>query len=196
MDPRASAPPTAPELKNIHAIIKLERETRGRRSPLERVTDGVSGLASSPAFVALHLVWFTLWLGFNSLGRATFDRYPFNLLTLAVSLEAIVLTGFVLMAQSRMTQQADRRAHLDLQINLLAEQELTAILRVQSALAERAGIDLAGIDPRLDQLLHQTDVRRLAETLEMELAAVEASGGDAGDPVHSMRSLEMKEDDA
>jgi uncharacterized membrane protein len=100
------------------------------------------------------------------------------------------------MAQSRMTQQADRRAHLDLQINLLAEQELTAILRVQSALAERAGIDLTGIDPRLDQLRHQTDVQRLAETLEMELAAVEASEGRAGAAVHSTRSLEMKEDDA
>jgi uncharacterized membrane protein len=194
MNSRASAPATAPELKNIHAIIKLERETRGRRSPLERMTDLVSDLASSPAFVILHLLWFTLWLGFNSLGRATFDRYPFNLLTLAVSLEAIVLTGFVLMAQGRMTQQADRRAHLDLQINLLAEQELTAILRVQSALAERAGIDLNGIDPRLDQLLHRTDVQRLAETLDMELAAVETLGVHAGDPVHSTRKRDTKED--
>lgn len=196
MNSRASTPPTAPELRNIQAIIKLERETRRRRSSLERVTDAVSGLASSPAFVTLHLVWFTLWLGFNSLGRATFDRYPFSLLTLAVSLEAIVLTGFVLMAQSRMTQQADRRAHLDLQINLLAEQELTAILRVQSALAERAGIDLTGVDPRLDQLRHQTDVQRLAETLDLELAAVEAPGGHAGDPVHSMHTRETKREDA
>src|ERR1700676_4736458 len=147
--------------------MNLERETRGRRSMLERVTDRVrslasrpsmipvrvAGLASSPAFIFVRLLWFGLWLGLNWRAAATFDPYPFNLLTLAVSLEAIVLTGFVLMAQSRMTQQADKRAHLDLQINLLAEQELTAILKMQCLLAERAGIDVASCDPRVEELL-------------------------------------------
>ena len=168
--------PTSPEIKNIQAIISLERASRGKRSLLDRITDGVSTLASSPAFIVVHLLWFAFWIGFNSSGRAAFDRYPFSLLTLTVSLEAIVLTGFVLMAQGRMTQQADRRAHLDLQINLLAEQELTAILRMQCVLAERAGIDLASIDPRLDQLRNQTDVQRLAAVLDTELASVEAPG--------------------
>jgi len=163
----------SPELKNIQAIIALERESRGKRSLFERITDVVSRLTSSPVFLLVHLVWFVFWLGINSFGRATFDRYPFNLLTLAVSLEAIVLTGFVLMAQARMTQQADRRAHLDLQINLLAEQELTAILKMQCLLAERAGIDVATVDPRLDQLRNQTDVQRLAAALDSELASVE-----------------------
>jgi uncharacterized membrane protein len=168
--------PTSPEIKNIQAIIDLERKTRRERSLLERITDRVTGLASSPTFIFLHLLWFTLWLGFNTAGRAAFDRYPFSLLTLVVSLEAIVLTGFVLMTQNRMTQQADKRAHLDLQINLLAEQELTAILRLQCVLAERAGIDLATIDPRLDQFRHRTDVLRLAAELDTELASVEAAG--------------------
>src|SRR4051812_1285069 len=102
--------PPSPELTNIQAIMGLERETRNKRSLLDRVTDAVSDLAGSPAFLVVHVVWFATWIGVNSLGRATFDRYPFNLLTMVVSLEAIVLTGFVLMAQSRMTQQADRRA--------------------------------------------------------------------------------------
>jgi uncharacterized membrane protein len=166
--------PTSPERKNIQAIMGLERETRGKRSVLERITDGVRGLASSPAFIFAHILWFAVWIGANSLGRARFDAYPFSLLTLAVSLEAIVLTGFVLMAQTRMTQQADKRAHLDLQINLLAEQELTAILKMQCLLAERAGIDVAGVDPRLEQLRTQTDVQRLAAALDNELASVEA----------------------
>jgi uncharacterized membrane protein len=165
--------PTTAELKNIQAIIALERDTRTKRSVLERVTDAVSNLAGSPAFIVIHIVWFALWLGFNSFGSEKFDPYPFSFLTLAVSLEAIVLTGFVLMAQSRMTQQADKRAHLDLQINLLAEQELTAILKVQCLLAERAGIDLTRVDSRLDQLRNQTDVQRLAVALENELASVE-----------------------
>jgi uncharacterized membrane protein len=168
-----TAPP--PELRNIQAIVGLEREVRERRSPLERLTDSVSGVAGSPVFIVAHLVWFAVWIGVNTLGRASFDRYPFNLLTLAVSLEAIVLTGFVLMAQGRMTQQADKRAHLDLQINLLAEQELTAILKMQCLLAERAGIDIAGVDPRLDQLRSQTDVQRLAKTIDTALASSEPS---------------------
>lgn len=165
-----------PELNNIKAIVGLERETRERRSMLERVTDGVSNLASGPSFVVAHLLWFVVWIGANSIGSASFDRYPFNLLTLAVSLEAIVLTGFVLTAQARMTQQADKRAHLDLQINLLAEQELTAILKMQCLLAERAGIDIGTVDPRIDQLRTRTDVQRLAATIDSELASVETAG--------------------
>jgi uncharacterized membrane protein len=128
------------------------------------------------------LVWFGAWIGANA-GRPSFDPYPFTLLTLAVSLEAIVLTGFVLMAQSRMTQAADKRAHLDLQINLLAEQELTVILRVQCLLAERAGIDIASIDPRLEQLRTHTDVPRLTATLNAELASIEASIEDLDDSI-------------
>ena len=145
---------------------------------MERVTDGVSGLAASPAFIVVHAIWFVAWIGVNSVGRATFDRYPFNLLTLAVSLEAIVLTGLVLMAQNRMTQLADKRAHLDLQINLLAEQELTAILKLQCLLAERAGIDVGRIIPRLEHLRAHTDVEALSAALDTELAAVDHSGGD------------------
>jgi uncharacterized membrane protein len=167
--------PTTPELKNIQDIIDLERQTRGNRSRLDRVTDTVIVLASSPAFIVAHVLWFMLWLGFNSFSSQKFDPYPFSLLTLSVSLEAIVLTGFVLMAQGRMTRQADKRAHLDLQINLLAEQELTAILKMQCLLAESAGIDLTSVDPRLDQLRSRTDVPRLAAALESELASVDTS---------------------
>jgi uncharacterized membrane protein len=172
-----------PELTNIQSIMGLERETREKRSLLERVTDAVSDLASSPAFVVVHVLWFGTWIGLNTLGRAKFDRYPFNLLTLAVALEAIALTGFVLMAQRRMTQQADRRAHLDLQINLLAEQELTAILKLQCLLAERAGIDLAGVDPRLEQLRTHTDVEKLAATIASEMASTKPSTSDTDDAV-------------
>jgi uncharacterized membrane protein len=162
--------PSTPELTNIQAIVNLERRTRENRSSLDRLTDAFSALASSPAFVAGHIVWFAGWMGWNLFGRAPFDPYPFQLLTLAVSLEAIVLTGFVLMAQSRMRHEADKRAHLDLQINLLAEQELTAILKLQCQLAERAGVDLRAVDPRLDQFRTHIDVEQLAETIATEMA--------------------------
>lgn len=99
--------------------------------------------------------------------------FPFNLLTLVVSLEAIVLIGFVLMSQNRLTQVADRRAHLDLQVNLLAEQELTAILKVVCLIAEKTGVTVKG-DPDLIKLLARTDVKVLAEELTREMATVDA----------------------
>ena len=148
---------------------------RERRSRLERFTDSVSGLTGGLAFIVAHLIWFGGWIGLNTIGDATFDPYPFNLLALIVSFEAIILTGLVLMAQGRMTRHADKRAHLDLQINLLAEQELTAILKMQCLLAERAGIDVTAIDPRLDQLRTHTDVQQLAETIATELESNVAS---------------------
>jgi uncharacterized membrane protein len=157
--------------------MELERATRDSRSYVERITDAVSGVAGSPAFIVAHLVWFVAWIGGNTIGGLHFDRYPFNLLTLAVSLEAIVLTGFVLMAQAHMTQQADKRAHLDLQVNLLAEQELTAILRVQCLMAERAGIDIAQIDPRIEALRNRTNVQRLADAIDTGMASTQQTTG-------------------
>jgi len=98
-----------------------------------------------------------------------FDPYPFSLLNVFVSLEAIFLTSFVLMTQNRMTKQADRRAHLDLQVNLLAEQELTAILQMLYALCQKAGTCARINDVRVEQLLRDTDIVQLAITLEKEL---------------------------
>jgi uncharacterized membrane protein len=166
----------SPELRNIQAIVAMERESREKRSFLERLTDGVSELAGSATFIFIHVFWFGAWISANTLRAKPFDPFPFSLLTLIVSLEAIVLTGFVLMSQSRMTRQADQRAHLDLQINLLAEQELTAILKMQCLLAERAGIDVTGIDPRIEQLRSQTNVSELAATLNTELAGAGTQG--------------------
>lgn len=163
---------TRQEVRNIRQILKLEQETRGGLSLLDRAADWVSGRASGNAFIAVHLVWFALWIGLNATGRASFDP-TFNLLMLLVSLEAIILTGFVLRAQGRMALQADKRAHLDLQINMLAEQELTAILRVLCVIGERMGIDVTSCDPSVEQFRSQTDVRTIAAALASEKAAVE-----------------------
>jgi uncharacterized membrane protein len=168
-------------LQNIRAVADLERQAIHQRSRVERVTDAVTEAAGSPAFIVAHAIWFGLWMIVNR-RSAAFDGYPFSLLTLVVSLEAIFLTGVVLMTQNRMTKQADRRAHLDLQVNLLAEQELTAILQMLYALCQKAGTGVKVSDARVDQLLKETDVMQLAVTLERELAdhdepSCGASGG-------------------
>jgi len=171
----ALQPPADQTSANIRTVIDLERGTLTGRTPVELLTDRVTAMAGSTGFVAVHVIGFAAWMGLNAVLPRPFDPYPFSLLTLAVSLEAIVLTGFVLMAQNRMTQAADKRAHLDLQVNLLAEQELTAILKVVCLIAETGGIDVSGCDPRLDQLLGRTDVKGLADELGRELAAADAA---------------------
>lgn len=163
-----------PQLKNIREILELESADLSDRSLFDRVADRVSQLAGGPLFFLAHIVWFAVWISVNDAGVSSFDPPPFNLLMLVVSLEAIVLTGFVLRAQSRMAMTADRRAQLDLQINLLAEQELTAILRVLCSIGDKVGIDVAGADPSVEQFRSKTDVRAIAAELEREKAVVEA----------------------
>src|SRR5262249_23087734 len=141
-------------------------------SKLDRVSHAVARVAGSRVFIVGHVMWLVAWIGLNR-GVHAFDSYPYNVLNLVLAMEAIVLTSFVLMTQNRMTRQADRRAHVDLQINLLAEQELTAILQMVYALCRHAGTCARINDVRIGQLLEDTGVIRLALAVEKELGALE-----------------------
>ena len=155
-------------LQNVQTIAELEKQAIKSRSPVERLTDAITQGAGSIQFVIAHALIFGGWMAVNRWVQPL-DPFPFSLLNLGVSLEAIFLTSFVLMTQNRMTKQADRRTHIDLQVNLLAEQELTAILHMLHALSERAGVKVNIRDPRIKQMLRQTDVQKLAVTLDREL---------------------------
>ena len=155
--------------RNIESIAALEREALHDRSAIDRWTDAVTSAAGTLAFLAGHAVWFGAWIAINLTREPAFDPYPFNFLMLLVSLEAIVLTSIVLMTQNRMTRQADKRAHLDLQVNLLAEQELTAMLQMLHALCQRVGVEVTVRDTRVEQLLKETDIHELATAVEREL---------------------------
>jgi uncharacterized membrane protein len=159
---------TDPILANVHAVAEMERRAFHSRSPLERFTDHVTAAAGSVTFIVLHVVGFAGWMLWNAGGQA-FDPKPFTLLNLLVSLEAIILTSFVLMTQNRMTKQADKRAHLDLQVNLLAEQELTATLQMLHVLCQRAGVRVKIRHAHVEELLKQTDIEKLVGALDEEL---------------------------
>jgi uncharacterized membrane protein len=177
--PTASAAPE-PTARNIEAIAALEREALHHRSATDRLTDAVTSAAGTAAFVIAHAAFFTVWITLNATGEVRFDPYPFNFLMLIVSLEAIFLTSMVLMTQNRMTRQADKRAHLDLQVNLLAEQELTAILQMLQALCQRAGVEVKIRDARVEQLVKETDIHQLADALDRELTDEKAIATDSG----------------
>jgi uncharacterized membrane protein len=158
-----------PAARNIEAIAALEREARHDRTRLDRFTDAVTTAAGSPLFIVAHALWFGSWIAINVLRPGPFDPYPFGLLMLVVSLEAIFLSAAVLMTQNRMQRQADKRAHLDLQVNLLAEQELTAILRMLSNLSEQLGVDPKRAGGPVEGLLERTDIHTLSAALDREL---------------------------
>ena len=135
-------PPDRPS-GNVARVAKLEADALGARSLSARCATGLIRFAGTTAFAAVHLVWFVVWLVVNIgvvPGVRPFDPYPFNFLTLVVSLEAIFLSIWILIGQNEMERLADRRAHLDLQINMLAEQESTAAIRMLQRISERLGI--------------------------------------------------------
>ncbi len=161
-----------PEQQNINTIAGLEYETLQARSMADRISDVITRFFGSMIFVLLHLVWFTAWILENIgviPGTIPFDPFPFNFLTLVVSLEAIFLSTFVLMSQNRMNQQADKRAHLDLQINLLAEQESTLTLRLVQKICTQLGIKAEVSNEQVQQLSHKTDVHSVLTEIDKQL---------------------------
>jgi uncharacterized membrane protein len=158
-----------PPNRNIQAIAALEREALHDRSRLGRFTDVVTAAAGSPVFIVAHAVWFAAWVGFNVTSAHPFDPFPFNLLCLLVALEAIFLSAAVLMTQNRMQRQADKRAHLDLQVNLLAEQELTTMLEMLAGICERLDVKVASHEGRVEQQLKDTDIHGISAAIDREL---------------------------
>ena len=158
-----------PAARNIETIAGLEREALHDRSRLDRFTDAVTAAAGSPLFIVAHAIWFAAWIALNLTAAHPFDPYPFGLLMLAVSLEAIFLSAAVLMTQNRMQRQADKRAHLDLQVNLLAEQELTTMLKMLTGLCQRLDVKIEQRDGSVDQLARDTDIHTIAVAIDREL---------------------------
>ena len=168
---RLVKPPPRPEdpvAHNIRAMVELAQEARDDRTGVGRVTDTIARTAGSLTFIAVHAIWFAAWVALN-LTRFAFDPYPFSFLNLVVALEAVILTSVVLLTQNHMTRLADRRASLDLQINLLSEQELTAMLHMLKGLCERLGVNISIHDERVQQLLAETDVHKIAVALDLGL---------------------------
>src|SRR5436190_13459112 len=131
----------------------MRRQFEQGKARQDRVADVLTAFSGSLTFVYFHAIWFGMWIVLNLgwLGIKPFDPYPFGLLTMVVSLEAIFLSTFVLVSQNRMGVVADRRADLDLQINLLSEHEITRLLTLVDAIADHLGL-AAGTDSEVEEL--------------------------------------------
>jgi uncharacterized membrane protein len=157
--------------RNIELIAALEQVEAARRTWAERISDLVTRFGGSLPFFYLHIGWFGGWLLWNLAPRVPsalrFDPAPFSLLNLLVALEAVLLSTFILMSQRRQDQLADRRNHLDLQINLLSEQENSKMLAMLAALLRQQGLALD--DPEVTALQEATRPEVLVQQLEQAL---------------------------
>ena len=167
--PRTGPTPTAALEENVEAIKAWERETLLTRSTSEQIADWIAGTAVGGPVLVLHIVWLGFWVTANVgliPGVRPFDPFPFPLLTMTLSLEAIFLAWFVLASQNRLARQSDKRSHLNLQIDLLAEREMTAVLQLLQDIARHLKVDTAVTPEQIRDLAKKTDVRGLTDRME------------------------------
>src|SRR5579859_5266809 len=169
LPPGAAANPTQ---HNINAIAKLEHDALERRSLTERVSEVITKYVGNMGFLLAQLILISSWMLVNLRvipGVAAFDPFPFGGLALIVSSEGVFLTVFVLISQSRMARQADRRSHLGLQVSMLSEQELTTILQMLQKLCQHMGVNVDSSKQEVQSFSNTTDVHKLASELQDKL---------------------------
>jgi uncharacterized membrane protein len=153
-------------------IRSLEAEALKKRPFLTRLADDLTALCGSPAFLVLNTVVFVVWIIVNSgmiEGVTPFDPYPFGFLTMGVSLEAIFLSIFVLISQNRSSLTSTVRDEVHLQVNLIAEQEITKILHILAEMREQMGISTE--DKELDKMLQKVNELKIEEQIQLQISA-------------------------
>jgi uncharacterized membrane protein len=150
MHPTPTVPPPRPNTlssalkRNIEALAARREQEAASATHEEKLANAITAFTGSMTFVYLHLALYTAWIAINLgviPGVPKFDP-SFVILAMEASVEAIFLSTFVLISQNRTAAAADKRADLDLQINLLAEHELTKLTAVVTRVAEYLHVPL------------------------------------------------------
>lgn len=170
-----------------HRVEAVKLRFAEERTPVERLADALMAVASSTPFLVTHAVWFALWIGWNvTRSRNAFDPFPFGLLTLVVSLEAIFLSIFVLMSQRRESQIAELREEMTLEVEMRTEEEVTKILQLVAGLYGRLGHSLSDDDEELKEMLEPLNKEELEEELSVQMGDDRKNGdADAKEPERS-----------
>jgi uncharacterized membrane protein len=164
--------------RNIRTIIRLRRKAESERNVQDRIADLITDYSGRMIFAYVHIVWFAVWILLNGGigGIRPFDPFPYGLLTMIVSLEAIFLSTFVLISQNRLSAESERRADLDLHIGLLTEHELTRVLQMLDAIQTRLKIEnhMASELADLEMETKPEDVLAEIERLQIRALHLEA----------------------
>ncbi len=161
------------------AIRTFESKYNKNRTPAEKVADAITSFCGSIEFLVLNTIWFGLWIVLNTgifPGIVPFDPFPFGLLTMIVSLEAIFLSIFVLISQNRQSKVDDLRAEIDMHVNMVAEEEITKIMHMVYGLYKGLKLDMAH-DPELDQMMKPLDRNLIEKRLEEQMKGEETVFG-------------------
>ncbi len=153
------------------AIKSFKAKADAKRTPSEKFADLLTAKFGSIVFLSLNALWFLVWIAWNTNivpGVEPFDPFPFGLLTMVVSLEAIVLAIIVLISQNREARISELREEVELQINTIADSELTKLINLMAILLEKQGVKIDD-DPELQKMLKPIDSEELIRQLEAEL---------------------------
>jgi uncharacterized membrane protein len=152
--------------RNIEELTARARQEATRAPLSERLAERITRFAGSMTFVGVHLALYGTWIAINLgwvPGVRPFDP-TFVVLAMEASVEAIFLSTFVLISQNRMAAAADRRADLDLHINLLAEHELTKLAQLVERIAERVGVPPDS--PEFEEIKQTVDPTQVLDVLD------------------------------
>jgi uncharacterized membrane protein len=153
------------------AIHSMKVKADAKRTRSEKLADWMTSHFGSIGFLTLNVGWFVLWLLVNGglvPAFKPFDPFPFSLLTMIVSLEAIILSVFVMISQNRAAKIDELREEVDLQVDIITEAEMTKLLVMMKLLLEKNGIDISD-DPELTGMLKPTNPEEIEEALEEEV---------------------------
>lgn len=159
--------------EHIGTIAKHEREFRARRSLAERLGDFTAAIVGNLGFVAVHIFLFLFWILANTLHLPSiphFDPVPFSLLGTVVAMEAILLASLILMRQARLARRADEREHLMLQILLLTEKEVTAVISMNQQIATKVGLRDMENRKEIEELGRNTSIDEVAQDIQQRLS--------------------------
>ncbi len=154
-----------------HILKSLKAQAKANRTGTERFADWTADFFGSIPFFITHIVWFGGWIIVNTFNVPYFkhfDPYPYGLLTMVVSLEAIFLSILVLLSQNRAGDVADLREEIDLQVDVITEQELTKLMQMMTLLLEKNGIEYKH-DKELEHMLKKTNLEKMQMHLEEEI---------------------------
>lgn len=150
------------------ALINPNQYIKQFRDFEDLLSDGITKFAGNIKFVYFHILWFGTWIaaGIGYLGpQYEFDKFPFGLLTMVVSLEAIFLSTFVMISQNRASVKSEIRSQLDYETDLQAEREIAIIMKTLVRLAKKEGVDITDLNAEMEEVKHlaQSEAARRTE---------------------------------
>ncbi len=159
------------KLKHHRLVVQSYRaKADAKRTFTDRVADKLTFRFGSVAFLVLNAIWFGIWIILNTNiipGLEPFDPFPFGLLTMIVSLEAIFLAIIVLISQNRAAKIAELREEIDLQVNSIAETEVSKVIELLKILLKKNGVRLD--DPELEDMIRPIRSEDIERMLEKQL---------------------------